>query len=513
MVDHEFKLPHLRAWLKFSGKKSRKNVFYDTKFYPYAKSQHVFAAVGGSEVLICRPSTDKTNSLEVLSTIRDVEDTQISHLDVPPVLLNSCTWSTVDGKPLLCVAGWSGKVKVFDTLRATLEQTLVGHGSEINDLCTHPLYPHIVATGSADHSIRIWSLLPEHRKNPCLLILGHGQAHKEGILTCAFHQTGRYMISGGLDHMICLWTLPDLSPTTTQSWTETRVLHFPHFITQAVHGNFVDCVSFYGDLVLSKAAEEHRIILWMITGFSSAAPPPSPATAPVTNTFRDTRSGFLTNLVKDASAGDQEIPPFQRLLSLSAPESVSFYMRFSLLRPSPKYPNLHPMLAFMNNETKLFIWDLKRLQLGHDGEIPYPENSSEPKRKGRKKSFPFNLGPSAASPSTSSRGDSNRERSDSLQTETNASSSLPPEGQSTTATSIMSGALGPPPVPGVPTTLNERKYDISDPFKELRAHQSTTISKYPKHVTARQAAWSTDGRWLVIVGESEDDGVVALYSR
>ena len=513
-MDPEFKLPHLRSYLKFPGRKTKKSVFFDAKFYPYARSQQVFAAVGGSEILICRVSAEKASPLEILLTIRDFEDVPIPNFNEP--LLNSCTWSDIDNVPLLAVGGWAGKVKVYNTINAKLEQTLIGHGSEVNDLCTHPIYPYIIASGSADHSIRIWSLLPEHRKNPCLLILGHGQAHKEGILTCAFHQTGRYLISGGLDHMICVWTLPNLSLEETASWDETKVIHFPHFITQAVHGNFVDCVLFHGDLILSKAAEEDKIVLWMITGFSSALSPPTPETAPVTNVFRDTRSGFLANVQHDPYAADQEVQPFQRLLSLSAPDSISFYMRFSILRPTPEYPNLHPMVAFMNTKTKLMVWDLKRLRLGHDGELSTVEGIVDGigKGKGRKRTSLLyhrtlaENGGLGLSPSRSSRQASTEERSSSLVTESNTSFSLPSEVVSTTATSI--NGVGPPPPP---LLLNDRVYDISDPFTDLKAHQIITIPKYPKHVTARQATWSTDGKWLVVVGESGDDGIIALYSR
>lgn len=520
MAQKDFKLPQLRAYLRFAAKKPQWNVFYDAKFYPYAKDQHVFAVVGDTEIIICRPSDDKTNAIEVLSTIRDLDIAGTSTGADAPKLLNSCAWAVLDGMPLLCVAGYSGQIKVFNTLNSALEKTFLGHGDEINDLRTHPIYPHIIASGSKDNSIRIWSLLPEHSKNPCLLILGHGQAHKEGVLTCAFHDTGRYLVSGGLDHLVCLWTLPDLSIEATRIWPGTQVVHFPHFITQAIHNNYVDCVSFYGDLILSKAAEENNIVLWTITGFSSKEPPPGQDTAPVTETFRDTRSGFLRMLQKDTfsnrlSDQDGEVPPFQRLLSFSLenPDRDPFYMRFSLLRPSPNYPHLHPMIAMMNVKTKLLVWDFTRLRIGHDGRFEEESERLRPKKPksgGRKYLLAHNRGHNDStngvmSPSLS-RDDSGRERSDSLMTDTNPSSSLPSEGPSTTSTSIT--GYGPVPMPPM-----SRKYDISDPFKKLDPHHVVRVPKFPAQIVGRQATWSPDGRWLVVVGESDGDAIMILYER
>lgn len=73
--------------------------------------------------------------------------------------------------------------------------------------------------------MRIWSLDPTHARQPCAAIL-EGDGHKETVLTVvgvmlkklrhfdanysqSFHQSGRYLLSGGIDHIINLVsTLP-----------------------------------------------------------------------------------------------------------------------------------------------------------------------------------------------------------------------------------------------------------------------------------------------------------------
>lgn len=285
--QNEYTLPQLQEAFtslhNTSSKISKAHVFYDVKFWPYYPPTldvlPLFAVTGDRQTLLCRASCERGKSAGIVKVFRDLEPMD----DDGNAILNSCDWNYVSQEePLLSLAGPSGKVKVLNATNGELVTTLIGHGGEINDLATHPQYPWILASGSADQSIRIWDLRRriEHGENACLVICGHGQAHKEGILTLAWHGGGRYLVSGGLDHMICLWTLPDLSPTSAffgssrkegcRSVDETTVIHYPHFVTSAIHSNFVDCVRFYGDLIVSKSAgesDEHKknnnqIVLW-----------------------------------------------------------------------------------------------------------------------------------------------------------------------------------------------------------------------------------------------------------
>ena len=64
---------------------------------------------------------------------------------------------------------------------------------EILDLAVSPTDPHILASCSADHSIRLWSLDPAHQKKP-LAGICHGQGHKDQVLTLV---RKRYLTSDG----------------------------------------------------------------------------------------------------------------------------------------------------------------------------------------------------------------------------------------------------------------------------------------------------------------------------
>lgn len=544
-LTHPWALPHFREyfrlpWSSLSEGLPPRHIFYDVKFYPYhtsLESAPVFALVGNREVVICRPSTTKGESLTYVNVFRDLEAVSEDWNMSSSSILNSCAWNYVDRRtPLISVAGPSGQVKVLNALTGELVTILIGHGAEINDLATHPLYPWILASASGDHSIRIWDLRRsmESGDNACLIICGHGQAHKEPVLTCAWHSLGRYLISGGQDHMVCIWTIPDLDAdgsyfnrvdepsVISRSANETKVIHYPHFATSAIHSNYVDCVCFYGDLILSKAADENKIVLWMVTGFNSKAPPPSSDSAPGIGAFQDTRSGFLEKGVRREESLQPKIPVIARLLEFQVPSSDLFYMRFSLLMPSCAYPRLHPVLAIGNTKTKVFFWDFTSLEVGYNDGM-HSSNDDDlfkrPDNKGKKRAGDSLSRKAIETYSASSfRSESplapSSRRSSSVMTATNSSSPAvfaPQEPEiSTTRTSP---ALFDTTSELTNTPSRPNKLKISDPFTPIPAHYSHTPN-VQYHLLARQVAWSNCGRWCVVAGESgSKDAMAVVYER
>ncbi|KAI9781378.1 MAG: hypothetical protein M1835_004301 [Candelina submexicana] len=368
-------------------------------------------------------------------------------------MLNSCAWSQdlETGDPLICVAGRSPKIKILNVKTGQLVKTLIGHGQDITDLVVSPLTPAIIASASYDHSIRLWTLDAFYDRNPCVLICA-GEGHKDR----AFHHSGRYLLSGGMDCIINLWALPEL-PDENAGTDKTTLLHYPHFSTAAVHSQVVDCVQFYNDFILSKATLEHKIVLWKIDGFSSHNAYPSRGCAPSTHEFKDTRSAFGGS--------------YQRLLQFEVPNIELFYMRFSFFN----MPFKHPVLAIGNVECKVYFWDFQRFEewTGDEKEAPWLS------RKGKR-------------PPGSFRGGSASTTASSAQTGSN-------DGQSSQNMAI-SGSPGRAP--------GAEKYSISDPFFDIAPHLSITVPKV--RFAARQAAWSVDGEWMVVVG---DNGMIAVFHR
>ncbi len=78
--------------------------------------------------------------------------------------------------------------------------TLQGHSHEVRCLAITPS-GRILASGSADHTVRLWSL-PDGRALQTL------EGHAGWVNCLAFSRDGRVLASAGRDHRICLWRLP-----------------------------------------------------------------------------------------------------------------------------------------------------------------------------------------------------------------------------------------------------------------------------------------------------------------
>lgn len=187
-----------------------------------------------------------------------------------------------------------------------------------------------------------WSLDPKNSKQPCALICA-GEGHRETILSIAFHATGRYLLSGGMDHSVNLWVIPEFADAAAGTDKPLRIM-YPHFSTNSVHTNYVDSLAFYEDFILSKSAAEDKIVLWTIQNFNSRAPPPLPDLVPTTYDDSGTRSVFGGT--------------YERILQFQAVDTQPFYMRFGFF----SHPHKSPILAMGNINGKVFLWDLSMIQ-------------------------------------------------------------------------------------------------------------------------------------------------------
>jgi len=490
--------------------KGGRDQFWDVKFYPYLVERDdptILAIVGSFLVLVCQLTAEESSRLRIIATYDRDEEKQDNINSI-----NCCTWCYVEqDDPLLAVAGETGHVQIIKPMTGELLYTLVGHGvGTINDLATHPLYPWIIASASIDGSIRIWDLrrAADRALSTCVVICGHSLAHKEGLLSISWHDCGRYLVSGGFDHKTCVWTVPDFNPQSSfwheiskegrkRSSDEVRIIYYPHFISAAIHAEYVDAVVFWDDFILSKAAKEHKIVLWKMTGFDSGLPPPPASTAPKSQEHLETRNGFMRsarmNLDDDIFDDDDDEEglstmkaPFSRLLEFKNEHSTLFYMRFGLLRPNLLFPELHTVLSAGDTFSKLRHWDLERLIAGYGTEAQ-PPTSGVAARKSTGAPRPISKDSSASSrePSTAfSVSEDHREAS-------------------TGATSLSSEQLR---LEQGQRQRNREKYSLHDFEKGLQHHAQNDESSDFREFRVRGVAWSVCGRWCVAVGEAPIHG-------
>lgn len=424
---------------------------------------------------------------------------------------NSVVWTRDPNtlKPILCVAGKLPKqIQLLDIETGARVRSLLGHGRGINDLAISPLAPYILASASEDYTIRLWDLRPEYASQPCIAVFA-GEGHRQPILAIKFHPNGRWLLSGGLDTAVALWAVPSLAdlqrtPEQLQRHHDPITVFRPHFHSTEVHSDFVDCLDFYGDLIISRCARTppegtdtsqrpksnpNELVLWQINGFdanSSTLPTP-----PVLEPNKWTRSAFPPT--PGNSVG------FTRLLTFDMPHTDRFYNRFDLLNR----PGMRPLLAMGNQESAFCFWDLQKLEEGYDASDP-AEWTKKTKAK-RKGAPPRKLTKDAlaAQTNTTTALSNLNLRAPSVHSDANSSAV---GGGAAAAIADLSRSTSVSIAP-------ERKFDLSDPMKPLLPHCKVTADtklSRTHHFGLRQLAWSPDGKWMVGVG---DTGMMCIFHR
>ncbi|KAI9830663.1 MAG: hypothetical protein M1826_004492 [Phylliscum demangeonii] len=369
VLRHE-SLPELKATIQISphlalsqssssqdlSSQDRKTSWYGVQFCPNAAAgaDPLVAVTGGSETVILRLRQDDADVVDVVHVFRD---------DDGDAGLKCCLWiqDPASGHPCLAVAGTLPKIDMLEIKTGRLVRTLVGHGNTINDLALSPISTTIIASGSEDATIRLWTLEDRYRWQPCAVICA-GPGQRESVLTIAFHASGRYLLSGGMDCRVNLWTLPDL-PNHQTGTDKPTVLYAPHFSTAAIHGYYVDCVLFFHDLVLSRCAREGKIVLWRIDGFHSDQSPPTPDEAPTSTEYQATLTSFGEG--------------YERLLQFETPHADPFPMRFGLFQA----PFREAILAMGNTRGTVFFWAFDHLRASLIRHPASPEPATRKRRR------------------------------------------------------------------------------------------------------------------------------------
>ncbi|XP_036327933.1 polycomb protein esc-like [Rhagoletis pomonella] len=288
---------------------------------------HIFATAGSNRCTVYE--CPRQGSIKLILCYADPD---------PDEVFYTCAWSydINTSLPLLATAGYRGVIRVIDVQNNETVGNYIGHGQAINELKYHPRQPHLLLSGSKDHAIRLWNT----QSHVCIAIFGGVEGHRDEVLSIDFDFRGERIMSSGMDHSLKLWFINTndfkekielsrtFNPQKSPRPFPTIMQHFPDFSTRDIHRNYVDCVQWFGDYVLSKSCE-NSIICW--------------------------KPGQLHQSLSSLKPND---PSCTIIAEFDYDECEIWFVRFG-------FNPCHKIIALGNQHGKVYVWELDPGDPGH----------------------------------------------------------------------------------------------------------------------------------------------------
>jgi polycomb protein EED len=174
------------------------------------------------------------------------------------------SWGVLNGDLFLALAGYLGNIYVLNLQNYKNQKILEGHVKSINCVRFIPSNCELLLSASEDLSIRLWHIKTQ-------VVISLFKSHIQGVMSLDIHQSQQIFISGGKDSALKIWSLLPVQSSielarvwSGKGFNSLEILK-PTFSEHKLLQGYVDCVKFFGNLIICKS-QTGEIIIWKTTG-------------------------------------------------------------------------------------------------------------------------------------------------------------------------------------------------------------------------------------------------------
>uniref|UniRef100_A0A7E4UY95 WD_REPEATS_REGION domain-containing protein n=2 Tax=Panagrellus redivivus TaxID=6233 RepID=A0A7E4UY95_PANRE len=344
--DHNGHLPPY-AYTTHVTEKGPINTVYDVKFNPYITTADFFASATGTHLNFYEAKSN--GELEMKNAFMDTNKDEEYYAIIWCLAKFSAGIAGLKEQPIVVFAGKTGNIRSINAFTKRKAKLYTGNGDAVNDLATDPTRPYLFASASKDMTVRLWHV----KQAQAIVIFGGYRGSKDQVLSVDFHKSGGYLVSGCMDHTVRVWKFSDeLDIQNAIAKAENAVEnnndeeatpppppvegHFSTACTKDLHTNYVDCVKFMGNHIITKSCEPS---MWLFKFGEFDDPSPC-----------------------GRGIHKREETLAQPIAQLHVPHTDMWYIKFAMTNGPPG----KAWVACGNQVGEVHLWDLHKIPITSD---------------------------------------------------------------------------------------------------------------------------------------------------
>ncbi|CAF3660796.1 unnamed protein product [Rotaria sp. Silwood1] len=226
-----------------------------------SKEAFLFATCAINQICVYKYTViDGKSSVKLIQSYCDSDDKEYFY---------DCKWTTFGNTTILAAGGLRGVVRIIDIAHQCHLKPLRHLGS-VNQIAFAGGHPTLMAAACSNYAVLLW----DAEAALCLANYVGPDQHKQGVLTVDINYNGTFIVSGGLDNIVCVWSTQYKEIMENMAiakkgplFKEFRLsaphhVYFPVFHSNTIHEHYVDSIKWFSDDIIVSKSADHVYCIW-----------------------------------------------------------------------------------------------------------------------------------------------------------------------------------------------------------------------------------------------------------